>query len=127
MIPRSARLMSKSAAWMRRRRMFSTSSPTYPASVRLVASAMANGTSRILARVCARYVLPQPVGPTSSTFDFVSSTSPTDFEALLAEVDALVADEHAGPGDELADLFLTLPQNEQRVYRRRSSRSFIGS
>ena len=34
--------------------IFSTSSPTYPASVRVVASAMAKGTSRILARVRAK-------------------------------------------------------------------------
>ena len=39
-------------------RMFSTSSPTYPASVSVVASAMVNGTSRIRASVCASSVLP---------------------------------------------------------------------
>ena len=33
-----------------------------------------NGTSRILARVCASNVFPQPVGPTKSIFDFDSST-----------------------------------------------------
>jgi hypothetical protein len=55
--------------------MFSTSSPTYPASVSEVASAMANGTFRILARVCARRVLPEPVGPISRMLDFCSSTS----------------------------------------------------
>jgi len=55
--------------------MFSTSSPTYPASVRLVASPMANGTFRIFASVCARYVFPHPVGPSITMFDFCSSTS----------------------------------------------------
>src|SRR3546814_1399015 len=46
-----------------------------PASVRVVASAMVKGTSRMRARVCASRVLPQPVGPTSRMFDFASSTS----------------------------------------------------
>ena len=40
--------------------MFSTSSPTYPASVNVVASAIAKGTFNILARVWASSVLPQP-------------------------------------------------------------------
>ena len=52
--------------------MFSTSSPTYPASVRLVASATAKGTSRNSAKVCANNVLPLPVGPISKMFDFCS-------------------------------------------------------
>ena len=55
--------------------MFSTSSPTYPASVRLVASAIVNGTWRIFASVWASSVLPEPVGPMSRTLDFSSSTS----------------------------------------------------
>ncbi len=55
--------------------MFSTSSPTYPASVSAVASAIANGTFSIRASVCARYVFPQPVGPRIMMFDFWSSTS----------------------------------------------------
>ncbi len=55
--------------------MFSTSSPTYPASVSVVASTMAKGTESILARVCASSVLPVPVGPTSRMLAFVSSTS----------------------------------------------------
>ena len=55
--------------------MFSTSSPTYPASVSVVASTIANGTSRILASVCAINVLPVPVGPISRMLDFCSSTS----------------------------------------------------
>ena len=50
--------------------MFSTSSPTYPASVRLVASAIAKGTLRNFAKVCASRVFPEPVGPISSTLDF---------------------------------------------------------
>jgi hypothetical protein len=36
--------------------MFSTSSPTYPASVSVVASAIANGTLMIFASVCASSV-----------------------------------------------------------------------
>ena len=43
--------------------MFSTSSPTYPASVSVVASAIANGTFNMRASVCASSVLPDPVGP----------------------------------------------------------------
>jgi hypothetical protein len=54
--------------------MFSTSSPTYPASVSVVASTMANGTSSILASVCASRVFPVPVGPISMMFDLASST-----------------------------------------------------
>ena len=46
------------------------------------------------------------------------------FQDLLAEVDALVADVDARAGDQLADLVLALPQNEQRVWRRLSSLSF---
>src|ERR1700759_4663601 len=57
--------------------MFSTSSPTYPASVSAVASAMANGTFSSRARVWARRVLPEPVGPSSRMFDLASSTPST--------------------------------------------------
>ena len=57
--------------------MFSTSSPTYPASVSVVASAMVNGTLRSRASVSASRVFPQPVGPMSSTLLFDSSTSST--------------------------------------------------
>jgi len=67
--------MSYSAAWRSLSRIFSTSSPTYPASVRVVASEMAKGTFRVAARVRARRVLPQPVGPISRTLDFSISTS----------------------------------------------------
>ena len=56
--------------------MFSTSSPTYPASVRVVASAIVNGTRSIFASVWASNVLPDPVGPIIRMFDFCSSTSP---------------------------------------------------
>ena len=55
--------------------MFSTSSPTYPASVRAVASAMANGTLSMRASVWARRVLPHPVGPIRRMLDLESSTS----------------------------------------------------
>ena len=50
--------------------MFSTSSPTYPASVSVVASAIVNGTFKILARVCASKVYPLPVGPKRRTLLF---------------------------------------------------------
>src|SRR5208282_331583 len=56
--------------------MFSTSSPTYPASVNVVASTMAKGTSSMRESVCARSVLPVPVGPIKRMLDFVNSTSP---------------------------------------------------
>src|SRR5438270_13268034 len=55
--------------------MFSTSSPTYPASVSVVASAMQNGTSRIFASVLASKVLPDPVGPIRRILLFSISTS----------------------------------------------------
>ena len=58
------------------RMMFSTSSPTYPASVNVVASAIVKGTSKIRANVCANRVLPHPVGPISKILDFESSISP---------------------------------------------------
>ena len=80
-IPLSAFSISKSAAWISFKSIFSTSSPTYPASVNVVASAIANGTFNILARVCASNVLPEPVGPNKSMLLFCSSTSSS---ALLA-------------------------------------------
>ncbi len=55
--------------------MLSTSSPTYPASVMFVASAMAKGTFKILAKVLAKSVLPEPVGPISRILLFSISTS----------------------------------------------------
>ena len=53
--------------------IFSTSSPTYPASVKLVASATVKGTSNIFAKVWANNVLPVPVGPTKRIFVFYIS------------------------------------------------------
>ena len=55
--------------------MFSTSSPTYPASVSVVASPMANGTFNTRASDLASSVLPLPVGPISRTLDLSSSIS----------------------------------------------------
>ena len=55
--------------------MFSTSSPTYPASVSVVASAIVKGTSKSLAKVCANKVLPLPVGPNRRILLFPNSTS----------------------------------------------------
>ena len=55
--------------------MFSTSSPTYPASVRVVASAIANGTLSFFASVDASRVLPHPVGPITSMLLLSISTS----------------------------------------------------
>ena len=54
--------------------MLSTSSPTYPACVNVVASAMANGTFTSLASVFARSVFPHPVGPRMRMLDFSIST-----------------------------------------------------
>ena len=53
----------------------STSSPTYPASVRLVASATTKGTLRYFATDLASRVLPEPVGPIRRTFPFWISRS----------------------------------------------------
>ena len=58
--------------------MFSTSSPTYPASVSVVASAIANGTFNIFANVLASKVFPHPVGPNNKTLLFWISTSSSD-------------------------------------------------
>jgi hypothetical protein len=55
-------------------RILSTSSPTYPAWVNVVASAIANGTFTSLAKVFASNVLPQPVGPRIKMLDFSIST-----------------------------------------------------
>ena len=55
--------------------MVSTSSPTYPASVRTVASTIANGTSNILAIVFAINVFPVPVSPTIKILLLSISTS----------------------------------------------------
>jgi len=76
-MPRSHSATLKSPACSSRTRMFSTSSPTYPASVSVVASAMVKGTSSMRASVWASSVLPTPVGPMSRMLDFSSSTSPS--------------------------------------------------
>ena len=74
-IPRSARAISPSAFWISFKRIFSTSSPTYPASVKVVASAIAKGTFIFCARVRANSVFPEPVGPISKTLDFSITTA----------------------------------------------------
>ena len=66
-IPRSANLGSPPAALTNILIIDSTSSPTYPASVILVASATTKGTSKYFATVFASNVLPLPVGPINST------------------------------------------------------------
>jgi hypothetical protein len=58
--------------------------------VSVVASAIAKGTLRIFASVCASSVLPVPVGPSSRMFDFCSSTS----VARALRLDALVVVVH---------------------------------
>src|SRR5216683_2611901 len=60
-MPVCALATSPSAACSSLRMIFSTSSPTYPASVNVVASTMAKGTSSILARVWASSVASRPV------------------------------------------------------------------
>ena len=55
--------------------IFSTSSPTYPASVNVVASAIAKGTSKKRAKVSANNVLPLPVGPINKILLLPNSTS----------------------------------------------------
>ena len=69
-MPRSAFLTSPSAIDSNRLSTLSTSSPTYPASVKLVASQIANGRSKNSAIFLAIIVLPQPVGPRTRTFVF---------------------------------------------------------
>ena len=67
-IPRCVRSTSESAFWYNLNITESTSSPTYPASVRVVASAMANGTFKYCDTVFTNRVLPVPVGPTINIF-----------------------------------------------------------
>ena len=74
-IPLSAFSISKLADWINFKSIFSTSSPTFPASVRVVASAIAKGTFNTFAKVCASNVLPQPVGPNNKILLFWISTS----------------------------------------------------
>ena len=74
-IPLCAFSISPPAAWTNLVTTFSTSSPTYPASVKDVASAIAKGTSRYFEIVWANNVLPEPVGPINKTFDLFNSVS----------------------------------------------------
>ena len=74
-IPCSARSTSLSAAARSLETTLSMSSPIYPASVRDVASVIASGTSKSFASVLTWYVLPHPVGPIMSIFDFSISIS----------------------------------------------------
>ena len=69
--------------------IFSTSSQTYPASVSVVASAIANGTFKTLAKVRAKYVLPQPVAPIneSSVTVFYTLSDGTVKSRLIAKSD----------------------------------------
>ena len=82
-IPRSALSTSLSAAARSFDTTLSISSPMYPASVSDVASVIASGTSRSLASVCTRYVLPEPVGPIISILDFWISMESIVFVATL--------------------------------------------
>ncbi len=74
-IPLSAVGTSYSATCNNLVRMLSISSPTYPASVKTVASTIVRGTCSILAIVRAKSVLPVPVEPTIIMLDFSISTS----------------------------------------------------
>ena len=80
-IPCSAFSTSLSAAASNLETTLSISSPIYPASVREVASVMANGTSKRRASVFTRYVFPQPVGPIINILDFSISISSIVFVA----------------------------------------------
>jgi hypothetical protein len=75
--------MSPCAACRSLRMMFSTSSPTYPASVKVVASTMQKGTRRSFASVWARRVFPVPVAPMSRMLLLVSSTSWRVFDFMI--------------------------------------------
>ena len=61
--------------------ILSTSSPTYPASVITVASAIVKGTSIIRAKVRASSVLPLPVGPNSAILLFSMVVSSSSFNS----------------------------------------------
>jgi hypothetical protein len=113
--------------------MFSTSSPTYPASVSVVASAIVKGTFNRRAKVSASSVLPQVVdrhreyllGAVLADDVLiehlanlvrlgqlvarpVGSILQLFADDVVAQLDAFVADEYRRPRDELADLVLTL-------------------
>src|SRR3989304_3229646 len=84
-------------------RMFAPSSPTSPASVRARAPATANGTFGLFPGVCAGLLrlgelLELELRGLGELF----------LDDLVAEIDALVADVHAGAGDELLHLLLRL-------------------
>eukprot|EP00982_Pelagococcus_subviridis_P007887 30771-Pelagococcus_subviridis.AAC.1 len=74
-MPRSANSTSNLASCKSLYKSDSTSSPTYPAWVNVVASAMTMGTSTNDASVFARSVFPHPVGPQRTTLDFSSVTA----------------------------------------------------
>mmetsp|Transcript_4193 Transcript_4193/g.16674 ORF Transcript_4193/g.16674 Transcript_4193/m.16674 type:complete len:474 (-) Transcript_4193:558-1979(-) len=93
-MPLCAACKSKSALTKSLCSRDSTSSPTYPACVSVVASADANGTRTKSASVFARSVLPDPVGPQSSTLDFSSRTS------FRTEASAGNAPQSASNGDD---------------------------
>src|SRR5271157_1125509 len=67
--------MSPSATWINIDSRDSTSSPTYSASVREVASPMTSGTFKYAARDLTRWVLPEPLGPMSRMLLFSTTTS----------------------------------------------------
>mmetsp|Transcript_33191 Transcript_33191/g.87224 ORF Transcript_33191/g.87224 Transcript_33191/m.87224 type:complete len:241 (+) Transcript_33191:1195-1917(+) len=69
----------------------STSSPTYPACVRHVASAMAKGTSTSRARVRASRVLPEPVGPRRRMLDLSSSSGSLASRSINASSSSITA------------------------------------
>uniref|UniRef100_A0A0A9CP88 ATP-dependent clp protease ATP-binding subunit clpx, putative n=1 Tax=Arundo donax TaxID=35708 RepID=A0A0A9CP88_ARUDO len=73
-IPCCAACTLKSATVSNLYNIDSTSSPTYPAWVNVVASAITNGTFTKRANVFASKVLPEPVGPINRTLLFSSST-----------------------------------------------------
>src|SRR5271157_5283029 len=75
--------MSPSATWINFDSRVSTSSPTYPASVRLVASPMTSGTFKYAARDLTRWVLPEPEGPISRMLDFSTTTSRRSASATI--------------------------------------------
>src|SRR5215469_7526323 len=95
--------------------IFSTSSPTYPASVSVVASTMANGTSSIRESVCASRVFPVPVGPIKRILDLLSSTSPRWSRGLFA---LLILQ------NRLANAHTLVADVRPRVVRRRTDQLF---
>ena len=74
-MPRCARSISPLALVRSLVTILSTSSPTYPASVSVVASHIAKGTFKKSAMLCAIRVLPLPVGPINITLVLSSLTS----------------------------------------------------